>query len=184
MNPLTLGLLAAALTVVIVKVVRGGRARSLGLPMDARYSTGAQAEPAPEGAPRQSSSAERTGSSATDLGQVVQAALRNYGNKQLAARGATGTAADTFMSSRAMNDGIIGPVTRQIWDQVREQYNNVLRRGFLGPLLGTSTGLRIESLQWYLDRGATGRQMLFRHAANLGQLADNPAYWNVVHNYL
>lgn len=176
MNHLTLGLIAAALTVVIVKVMRRGRSRQLTLPMDATYGVTATA-PAP--APPQSSSGERTGSSDRNVGLAVQAALRNYGNKQLAFRGADGTGSDSFMSSRAVNDGIIGPITRQIWDQVRGNYNAVLARRF-GWLM--DSGPAIESLEYYQNRGASGTANLLAVINRLNVAVEKPAYWTVINS--
>jgi hypothetical protein len=165
MNPLTLGLLAAALTVVIVKVARRGRGQQLGLPMDAEFAASAYAPPAVERAPAASTVPRSQSSAGSDVGRVVQSALRAYGNANN--RNRASQHAVSFPSEAALNDGMIGPRTTAVWNAVRDQFNGVYEV-MSPPLFQT---VKLHHLSGYSPEG------LIAAARRLEATANNTDYW-------
>jgi hypothetical protein len=149
MNPLTLGLAAAAITLFIMRGRRRGRGRELALPADAGFTDDYNAQSAASsGGSVASTQSARNQGALTSMGREVQAALRQYCaayNTEM-----QNEPDMTWCSSAALNDGIVGPITERAWLEVTEQIEFVAQRSPL-KIYGSTIAVRFLPLRQYAN---------------------------------
>jgi hypothetical protein len=149
MNPLTLGLAAAAITLFIMRGRRRGRANQLFLPADAGFTNDWSAQPSTSSASSSTSTqSARNQGTLTTMGRDVQAALRQYCTVFNAEM--QNEPDMTWCNSAALNDGIIGPATERAWAEVTEQIMFVSQRAAV-KVFGRSADVTFLPLRQYAN---------------------------------